>query len=134
MANVLVDLLGSTGNVVSSTLTDDNGYYSFDYLSLGTYSVSIAPPAGTTATGFEAGPQAGSNSDIHPATNASDTFSLTNLQFDANVNAGLIPSGTAAAPSGTGPTTGGTVSGSAFADADANGSRGARSPASPAWS
>lgn len=48
VAGVTVDLHNSTGNVVQTTVTDANGFYQFNNLSAGTYSVSAVIPTGYT--------------------------------------------------------------------------------------
>jgi uncharacterized repeat protein (TIGR01451 family) len=48
--NVTVELLNSLGIVVATTQTDAGGFYIFDNLNSGNYSVRVTPVAGTTQT------------------------------------------------------------------------------------
>lgn len=59
---VTVTLLDQTGTVVSTTVTDSRGYYSFTGLRNGTYSVKQTQPAGYLQGGQKAGSAGGDDS------------------------------------------------------------------------
>jgi protocatechuate 3,4-dioxygenase beta subunit len=59
LAGVTIQLLDSTGKIIGTTITDVAGYYSFDGLPPGTYSVHEVQPAGYFNGGTFAGSEGG---------------------------------------------------------------------------
>jgi len=77
VAGVQVQLLDSAGNVVQTDTTDSSGYYLFDLLKEGTYSVLISP------SNFQAGgPLAGSFSSGPTEANPDDDVDLNDNGID----------------------------------------------------
>jgi protocatechuate 3,4-dioxygenase beta subunit len=81
-----VSLKDSSGNVVSTVVTHDGGQYSFT-VDPGTYTVSVAPPAGYALTGAGQGGNGALDSDVDANGNASVT--LQPGQNNADIDAGV---------------------------------------------
>jgi hypothetical protein len=74
------------GNPVTTTVTDADGYYSFDNLPVGTYTVTVTPPAGLVPTRAASG-----TVDTDSSTDAATSISLrTNGQRDASLDFGFV--------------------------------------------
>ena len=101
---MVVQLLDSNGNIVSTMTTGGSGQYSFNQLTPGGYYVQFVAAAGQTFT------IPGSGSMADPSTGSTPLLSLSPGQTMTSVNAGLIPAPTP-----------GTVNGSAWTDANGNG-------------
>jgi hypothetical protein len=65
LANVTVVLYNSSGNIVTTTVTNASGFYRFDNVAPGTYTIGITQPAGTICTGKDLGGNDNSDSDIN---------------------------------------------------------------------
>ena len=63
LPGVTIELLNSTGQVISTTTTNDQGYYIFDTLPPGTYSVREVQPEGYFDGGENVGSAGGIESD-----------------------------------------------------------------------
>ncbi len=50
VANIVVNLLDSQGNIVATTTTDRNGNYVFKDVGLGSFTIQVVPPTGLTVT------------------------------------------------------------------------------------
>ncbi|SDG56886.1 MULTISPECIES: SdrD B-like domain-containing protein [unclassified Duganella] len=87
LAGVTVQLKDATGNVVSSSTTDASGHYHFD-VDAGSYTVSVAPPAGYVATQQGQGGNGAADSDSNAAGN-SGTIALTPGASNDNIDAGF---------------------------------------------
>ncbi len=88
IANVMVALLDSTNTLISNTLTNASGIYSFTGLTPGVpYSVSFVSPTGYTSTSAQIGGNNTLDSDANPTTGLTRSIKLTpgenNLNFDA---------------------------------------------------
>jgi hypothetical protein len=93
LSDVTVNLLDGDGNVVNTTTTDSNGFYSFQ-TAPGTYSVQFELPSGYLFTEQGAGSNPALNSKVDPATGQTDDFTLVFGQQDLNEDAGLGVSAT----------------------------------------
>ncbi|MBL7726505.1 MAG: carboxypeptidase regulatory-like domain-containing protein, partial [Dinghuibacter sp.] len=65
LANVTIMLYNNAGNIVSTTVTNANGYYRFDNVAPGNYRIGITQPAGTICTGKDLGGNDNTDSDIN---------------------------------------------------------------------
>ena len=91
VANVLVQLLNTTGAVIATTTTDTDGLYRFDGLPPGDYQVQFEPPAGYFISPEGAGDDAG-DSDADPDTGRTDlTGGLTPGSDFPHLDMGLVP-------------------------------------------
>jgi hypothetical protein len=86
----------STGKVVGTTYTDDNGLYSIEYLEKQQYYMKFTPPAGFGATISKAGPD-NMDSDVDhsfgPNTTRAIQFSsgMVNENIDMGIAFGVLP-------------------------------------------
>lgn len=90
VAGVVVNLLDKNGNpTLLSTVTDANGFYLFDNLNAGTYSVEFEAPAAYAFSPQDSGGDDGADSDADVATGRSGPVTLaageTNLTVDAGI-------------------------------------------------
>jgi protocatechuate 3,4-dioxygenase beta subunit len=89
IAGVVVTLVDDNGNVVASTLTDDAGKYLFTNVDPGTYQVKFTSPVGYIPTAQTGGLNDSTNSDIDPATNTSQLFTVVAGTDNLNIDAGF---------------------------------------------
>jgi len=92
VANVTVLLNGTTGagTVVNlTTTTDSNGFYRFNNLAPGTYTVTVQLPTGYAFTAANQGSDDGLDSDADPTTGAMSATVLTSGEVDLTWDAGL---------------------------------------------
>ncbi len=89
IAGVTVTLYNSAGVPVRTTITDNNGYYEFTDVALGTYTVGITPPVGYILSTGDVGANDDLDSDFDPAQYRTAPFSVTtgttNLSFDGGL-------------------------------------------------
>lgn len=91
VAGVTVQLLNSSGTVIGTTVTDNNGLYKFVNLAPGTYSVRFTNiPDGFTLTGKDLGGNNAQDSDADPATGRSESVTLAAGDNYIDLDAGLI--------------------------------------------
>ncbi len=90
ISSVVVKLYTCAGSLVSTTTTDANGTYLFDYLTPGSYYIKVTPPTGYFFTGRNVGADTVIDSDIFPATGESECFVLTPGQTDNSRAAGMF--------------------------------------------
>jgi len=88
--------LYQNGVALSTTTTANDasgnpGYYLFDNLNPGTYSVTFGLPAGYTFTTPNLGGDAAKDSDANPATGATGNYTLGAGERNLTVDAGLVP-------------------------------------------
>ncbi len=108
IAGASVKLLDAAGTVIATTSTDGNGYYRFDNLPAGSYTVEVGTPAGTTPT-------------LVPATGGSPDNNVDNDNNGASPVTGGVRSGTVTlGPLGTEPGTEADVAPSGQGGADTN--------------
>ncbi|PHI21751.1 hypothetical protein CEQ90_00240 [Lewinellaceae bacterium SD302] len=89
--DVTVNLKDADGNVIATTTTDADGFYSFMGLEPGTYSVQFITPVDWDYTASNIGPDDALDSDIIPGMNGmTGTYDLDPGEFDMTVDAGLI--------------------------------------------
>jgi Cna protein B-type domain. len=89
---VTVQLSGTTGagvTVSRSAITDDNGFYRFDDLAPGTYTVTVVAPAGFLITAADQGSNDAIDSDADPTTGAMSATVLESGEVDLTWDAGL---------------------------------------------
>lgn len=97
VAGITVSLYNGSGTLIGTTTTDAYGYYLFDNLVAGTYTVGFTLPANYTFTqqNTTAGDGSGTATDSDPITTAGATFgrtrtiTLTAGQLQLNVDAGI---------------------------------------------
>jgi hypothetical protein len=88
VAGVTVTLYNSTGVPVKTTITDNNGYYRFDDVAPGTYSLGITQPAGFSLT-TQNNTTDDKDSDFDVNTSRTASFTVTATTFDLSFDAGL---------------------------------------------
>ena len=89
---VTVTLYNNTNTAIASAVTDANGFYMFNNLNPGTYTVGFSNlPVNTTfTTKNAAGSTAANNSDVNVGTSRTDAITLVAGQIKTDVDAGLI--------------------------------------------
>jgi uncharacterized repeat protein (TIGR01451 family) len=91
VANVVVQLYDSDGNLIAETTTDENGFYEFTDVEPGQYYVQFTPPADTYYfTQPYQGSDPGADSDANPNTGRTDFFIVDAGVNDPTHDAGLI--------------------------------------------
>ncbi|MGQ9527835.1 MAG: SdrD B-like domain-containing protein, partial [Chloroflexus sp.] len=93
VANVTVLLNGTTGAgmvVNMTTTTDRNGFYRFDNLAPGTYTVTVQVPAGYVVTVANQGGNNALDSDADPDTGAMNATVLESGEVDLTWDAGIF--------------------------------------------
>ena len=88
-ACVTVKLLDSTGCVIATTTTDDNGYYLFDKVQPGTYQVKVVTPDGYKVTTKDAAGSTWENDSDANDKGLTDTFTLGDGQVIDSIDVGL---------------------------------------------
>ena len=87
--NATVELYDSGGTLVGTTTTNENGFYLFDDLQPGTYSLKFLTPAGYTGLTQQNNGNDETDSDANPSTGETATFSLASGQLDLTWDAGV---------------------------------------------
>ncbi len=88
---VLVHLKDANGDIIDSQFTDQDGYYLFDELPPGTYSVAFVKPAGYEYTLIDSGTDDELDSDANAASNGmTPTTTLAAGEQDLSLDLGLI--------------------------------------------
>ncbi len=90
IAGVTVNLKDGTGAIVDTMTTDNNGYYMFENLVPGDYSVEVIKPAGYEFAPQHQGGDDYVDSDADPATGAMDVTTLESGENDLKWDAGLV--------------------------------------------
>jgi SdrD B-like domain/Secretion system C-terminal sorting domain len=88
IAGVTVTLYNNAGNPIRTTITDNNGYYQFTDVPVGTYTIGITPPVGYILSGQDVGDDS-KDSDFTPATYRTAPFSVTPGTTDLSFDGGL---------------------------------------------
>ncbi|MDP4197915.1 MAG: SdrD B-like domain-containing protein, partial [Bacteroidota bacterium] len=88
IAGVTVELHDSNGNVIKTTVTDQNGLYLFDDLQAGKYYVHFIPPADYIITSINQGTDDSKDSDIGQDGNT-DWITLASGENNMTIDAGL---------------------------------------------
>ena len=89
ISGVIVKLLDQSGAFITSTTTDENGYYSFGNLTPGTYYISVVQPDGFDClSAKEAGGNTSQDSDLN-ADLKSDAVTLTSDENNDTIDAGF---------------------------------------------
>jgi uncharacterized repeat protein (TIGR01451 family) len=91
IGGVDVMLMDGSGAMISSTKTDANGLYMFDYLPPGTYSVKFTTPAGMNPTIVVGDINQEKNSDANPTTGKTEQVTLVEGEFNGRIDAGFTP-------------------------------------------
>ena len=84
----LLDASGSPLAGVNPITTGINGFYKFDHLVPGTYSVQFVLPGGYVFTGRDQGSNDAKDSDASPTTGQTGTYTLASGQYNDTVDAG----------------------------------------------
>ncbi len=96
--NILVKLLDCNGNILDSTLTDNNGNYRFDSLVAGQYKIKVIIPSGYSFSTKDAGNNDLTDSDVDPTTGETVCIVLDPPSCGENSekwDAGIYPTPTA---------------------------------------
>jgi hypothetical protein len=102
IGGVTVELLNSTGtSVLETTTTNSSGLYSFTGLAAGVYEVKFVSPTGYGLSTEGVGSNAAVNSSANQTTGITAQITLTAGEADHNVEAGLVPGGSAGTGSAT---------------------------------
>jgi SdrD B-like domain/Secretion system C-terminal sorting domain len=88
IAGVTVTLYNSAGVAVKTTITDNNGYYRFDDVAPGTYTLGITQPAGFSLTTAN-NTTDDKDSDFDVNTSRTAAFTVTATTYDLTFDAGL---------------------------------------------
>ncbi|HAQ37096.1 MAG TPA: hypothetical protein DCX89_01165 [Saprospirales bacterium] len=86
---VRVDLLDQSQQLISFTLTNENGYYMFSALSSGDYYIRFILPADYHYSPANQGVDPMKDSNANPMTGLSSLVSLSNFEEDLSIDAGL---------------------------------------------
>ncbi len=89
VSGVPVQLYDDEGNVIGSTTTDAFGYYLFDNLIPGDYTVGFTPPTNYVFTGMDTSSD-NEDSDPNVSTGITDIITLGSGENNLDVDAGLI--------------------------------------------
>ncbi|NLP10981.1 hypothetical protein GX408_11365, partial [bacterium] len=89
LANVRVFLHDSNDQAVDSTLTDENGYYTFDGLMPGAYNITVVKPDGFAFTTANVGGNDALDSDVAIDTGKSCTITLQSGDHQTGWDGGL---------------------------------------------
>lgn len=88
---VLLQLLDNAGNVVATTVTDENGNYLFANLIPGTYSVKMVLPPNTMITRKDVGGNNAADNDFDKNTLKTAPVTLVAGENNTSVDGGIIP-------------------------------------------
>lgn len=99
IAGVTVTLLDVNGDVVDTTVTDANGFYLFEDLTLGEYSVEVTTPAGFDATTANA---AGVSTELDSDQSGVDVVIDETTRCDYTIDFGFVEPPTPPSNPGTG--------------------------------
>jgi hypothetical protein len=89
VAGITVSLFDDLDRQVSSTVTDAYGYYYFNNLSGGTYSLAFTLPSGYVFTTKDANPDNALDSDVEPSTGITSPFTYVAGTIDLSFDAGI---------------------------------------------
>ncbi len=89
ISGVTVTLLDALGNPVATTVTDANGYYSFNNLAPGTYAVQFSQPIGYIFSPNDQGGSDAADSDVNPLTGITSNVTLVAGENNPTIDAGL---------------------------------------------
>ncbi|MFZ4058874.1 MAG: SdrD B-like domain-containing protein, partial [Ferruginibacter sp.] len=92
VGGITVTLFNTSNVAIASAITNGSGYYFFNNLTAGTYTIRFTNlPVNTGFTVKNAsGSTAANNSDVNTATGITDAFTLTAGQVRTDIDAGLI--------------------------------------------
>jgi protocatechuate 3,4-dioxygenase beta subunit len=90
VSGVTVTLFDINNNPVATTITDATGFYAFNNLTPGTYSVGFTLPIGYQFTGKDSGTDDTKDSDADTQSGRTGTYTLTSGQFNPTVDAGIF--------------------------------------------
>ncbi len=97
LSGVVVELRNKDGVVIATTTTDSNGFYVFENVTPGTYSVTFKAPSGFDFTAPGQGDDPTQDSKVtNFATGSTNQFTVLPGQSVTNIDAGLrrsMPSG-----------------------------------------
>jgi protocatechuate 3,4-dioxygenase beta subunit len=94
VAGVTVNLLNSSGAVITSTTTDYLGNYLFDDLTAGDYAIQVVKPNGYSFTAKDQGADDSKDSDVDTTTGKTVVTTLSPGENDMSWDAGLTTVGT----------------------------------------
>ena len=91
LAGVEVTLYSAEGTPLSTTTTDENGYYRVSSLPDGSYYVGFMPSAGYTPTLADSGSDDAADSDADPVTGRTPVITLAVGAYNPTIHAGFQP-------------------------------------------
>jgi uncharacterized repeat protein (TIGR01451 family) len=95
VSGIAVQLFNCNNVLISSTVTDNNGYYLFNDVPSGNYYIKVFAPEGWDYTIKDAGSDDLLDSDVNPETGKTDCFTIDGLNCGDNSvkwDAGIYPS------------------------------------------
>lgn len=93
VGGVTVNLKNSGGTVIATTSTDMYGYYIFNNLTPGSYSVQFSAPSGMQITGKNQGSAGNKDSDADPGTGNTIQYTLIAGEKNMTIDCGLYGTG-----------------------------------------
>jgi|GEM_PF-2638828 len=90
--NIRIELLDMNGELLASTVSDANGFYSFTNIPPGDYLITYEMPEGYGFAPYKASLETDRDSDIDPMTGRSDIISLLSGQVNESVDIGMSQS------------------------------------------
>jgi PKD repeat protein len=92
IASVVVNLIDGQGNLLDSTITNENGQYGFKSLPLSNYAVAILLPEGYIFVADNQGEDGSIDSDVDSQTGISQIYTIDNTGLFLSVDAGAVTS------------------------------------------
>lgn len=119
-SNITVRLYDASNTVVATTLTQENGFYSFIDLFPGNYHVGFVPPSGFIFTLQDQGTDEFVDSDADPGTGLTVVTTIAPAEFEYYWGAGIYGEPERTEPTPVPPVCG-SISGIVYEDANQNG-------------
>ncbi len=89
LADIFIELIDVSGEIIASTITDEDGDYLFTNIPPGIYQIRFVPPAGYEFSPVHSVLDQTMDSDADPITGKTVTFELLSGQQIMNIDAGL---------------------------------------------
>ncbi len=90
IAGVIINLLDDEGNIIDSTVTDENGNYSFTNLPPGGYQIEVVNPE-LEIIDTNQGEDDGLDNNVNPDTGLSDIVTIVGGESDVTIDIGVRP-------------------------------------------
>lgn len=89
VSGVIIELYDSESNKVATTITDENGFYTFEHVSIGDYQLKIVLPQDSSLALYQKGINASIDSDFDPITNKTQILYIGHNSQVLNIDAGI---------------------------------------------